>query len=217
MSESKKVFVHESSYVDEGCIIGEGTKIWHFSHIMSGCTIGANCNIGQNVVISPNVILGDNCKIQNNVSVYTGVRCESDVFLGPSMVFTNVINPRAAVSRKDEYKPTILKRGSSVGANATIVCGHTLGEYCLIGAGSVVTKDVLPFALMVGNPARRIGWVSRHGEKLTFDADGRATCPATGEKYLLKDGEVKVICQHVPTEDEKSESPSDQYRVDYLA
>ncbi len=158
-------FVHESSYVDEGCQIGKGTKIWHFSHIMSGCVIGENCNIGQNVVISPNVVLGRNCKIQNNVSVYTGVQCEDDVFLGPSMVFTNVINPRAAVSRKDEYKPTILKRGASVGANATIVCGHTLGEYCLIGAGSVVTKDVPAYALMVGNPARQIGWVNALGDK----------------------------------------------------
>ena len=186
-------FVHESSYVDEGCTIGRGTKIWHFSHVMSGCTIGEDCNIGQNVVISPDVVLGRNCKIQNNVSVYTGVRCEDDVFLGPSMVFTNVINPRAAVSRKSEYKPTILRRGASVGANATIVCGHELGEYCLIGAGSVVTKDVLPFALMVGNPARRIGWVSRNGEKITFDESGRATCPATGEKYLLENGSVRLI------------------------
>ena len=185
-------FVHESSYVDEGSQIGKGTKIWHFSHVMSGCVIGENCNIGQNVVISPDVVLGDNCKIQNNVSVYTGVRCEQDVFLGPSMVFTNVINPRAAVSRKDEYRQTLLKRGCSVGANATIVCGHTLGEYCLIGAGSVVTKDVPAFALMVGNPARRIGWVSRHGEKLQFDAEGRATCPATGESYKLTDGLVTL-------------------------
>ena len=162
----KDFFVHESSYVDEGCTIGKGTKIWHFSHIMSGCTIGENCNIGQNVVISPDVVLGRNCKIQNNVSVYTGVRCEDDVFLGPSMVFTNVINPRAAVSRKDEYKPTIIRRGASVGANATIVCGHELGEYCLIGAGSVVTKDVPAYALKVGNPARQIGWVNAHGDKV---------------------------------------------------
>lgn len=184
-------FVHESSYVDEGCNIGRGTKIWHFSHIMSGCRIGEDCNIGQNVVISPDVVLGRNCKIQNNVSVYTGVRCEDDVFLGPSMVFTNVINPRAAVSRKAEYRPTILKQGASVGANATIVCGHTLGEYCLIGAGSVVTKDVPAYALMVGNPARRIGWVSRNGERLTFDEQGLATCPATGERYRLKDGVVQ--------------------------
>ena len=150
-------FVHESSYVDEGCQIGKGTKIWHFSHIMSGCVIGENCNIGQNVVISPDVVLGRNCKIQNNVSVYTGVRCEDDVFLGPSMVFTNVINPRAAVSRKDEYKPTILKRGASVGANATIVCGHTIGRHALVGAGAVVTKDVPDYAIVAGVPAKVIG------------------------------------------------------------
>lgn len=186
-------FVHESSYVDEGCQIGKGTKIWHFSHIMSGCTIGEDCNIGQNVVISPDVVLGRNCKIQNNVSVYTGVRCEDDVFLGPSMVFTNVINPRSAVSRKSEYKQTIIRRGASVGANATIVCGHELGEYCLIGAGSVVTKDVPAYALMVGNPAKRIGWVSRHGEKLQFDESGLAVCPATGEKYKLTDNKVTLL------------------------
>ncbi len=186
-------FVHESSYVDEGCQIGKGTKIWHFSHIMADCTIGEDCNIGQNVVISPGVVLGRNCKIQNNVSVYTGVRCEDDVFLGPSMVFTNVINPRSAVSRKSEYRETVIRKGASVGANATIVCGHELGEYCLIGAGSVVTKDVPPFALMVGNPARQIGWVSRHGEKLHFDAVGYATCPATGERYMLQNNEVKLV------------------------
>lgn len=180
--------IHPSAFVDEGCTIGEGTTVWHFSHIMQGCTIGENCNIGQNVVISPGVVLGRNCKIQNNVSVYTGVRCEDDVFLGPSMVFTNVINPRAHVSRKHEYRDTIIHRGASVGANATIVCGHTLGEYCLIGAGSVVTRDVLPYALMVGNPARRIGWVSRYGEKLHFNESGIALCPATGEKYILSDG-----------------------------
>lgn len=185
-------FVHESSYVDEGCRIGKGTKIWHFSHVMSGCTIGEDCNIGQNVVISPDVVLGRNCKIQNNVSVYTGVRCEDDVFLGPSMVFTNVLNPRSAVSRKAEYRETIIERGASVGANATIVCGHRLGAYCLIGAGSVVTKDVPPFALMVGNPARRIGWVSRHGEKLNFNAVGVAICPATGDHYRLQDGAVTL-------------------------
>ena len=185
-------FVHESSYIDEGCRIGKGTKIWHFSHVMSGCTIGEDCNIGQNVVISPDVVLGKNCKIQYNVSVYTGVRCEDDVFLGPSMVFTNVINPRAAVSRKTEYRETIIERGASVGANATIVCGRRLGAYCLIGAGSVVTKDVPPFALMVGNPARRIGWVSRHGEKLNFNAEGIAICPATGDHYRLQDGAVTL-------------------------
>lgn len=186
-------FVHDSSYVDEGCCIGKGTKIWHFSHVMSGCTIGEDCNIGQNVVISPDVVIGRNCKIQNNVSVYTGVRCADDVFLGPSMVFTNVINPRAAVSRKSEYRETIIERGASVGANATIVCGHRLGAYCLIGAGSVVTKDVPAFALMVGNPAKRIGWVSRYGEKLHFDKDNIAICPATGEKYQLADGLVSLI------------------------
>lgn len=186
-------FKHESAYVDEGCTIGAGTKIWHFSHIMSGCTIGGQCNIGQNVVISPDVVLGRNCKIQNNVSVYTGVCCEDDVFLGPSMVFTNVINPRSHVSRKSEYRPTLIKRGASVGANATIVCGHTLGEYCLIGAGSVVTKDVPAYALMVGNPARRVGWVSRYGEKLSFGADGIAVCPATGEKYKLENNIVTLL------------------------
>ncbi len=191
--DSAEYYVHPSSYIDEGCSIGRGTKIWHFSHVMSGCVIGEDCNIGQNVVISPQVVLGRNCKIQNNVSVYTGVRCEDDVFLGPSMVFTNVINPRAAVSRKAEYRETILHQGASVGANATIVCGHSLGAYCLIGAGSVVTKDVPDYALMVGNPARQIGWVSRHGEKLRFNADGIAICPATGEHYQLADGRVVLI------------------------
>ena len=213
----EQVFIHESAYVDADCQIGAGTKVWHFSHLMRGCHLGENCNIGQNVVIAEGVTLGRGCKVQNNVSIYQGVTCEDEVFLGPSMVFTNVLNPRAAVSRKSEYRPTLLKKGTTVGANATIVCGHTLGEYCLIGAGSVVTKDVLPFALMVGNPARRIGWVSRHGEKLQFDADGRAVCPATGEKYLLQDGTVKVICQDVPTDEEKPDSPTDHYRVDYLA
>lgn len=187
------VFVHESSYVDDNCVIGKGTKIWHFSHIMSGCQIGEDCNIGQNVVVSPSVVLGRNCKVQNNVSIYTGVRCGDDVFLGPSMVFTNVINPRSAVSRKDEYKDTLIGRGASVGANATIVCGNSLGEYCMIGAGSVVTKDVPAFALMVGNPARRVGWVSRHGEKLHFDEVGFATCPATGEKYQLVNDKCQLV------------------------
>lgn len=189
----KDYYVHESSYIDEGCEIGKGTHIWHFSHVMSGCRIGERCNIGQNVVISPDVVLGNNVKIQNNVSVYTGVICEDDVFLGPSMVFTNVINPRSHVSRKNEYRQTLIHRGASVGANATIVCGHEIGEYALIGAGSVVTKDVKPYALMVGNPARRIGWVSRYGEKLHFDEKGLATCPATGEKYELKNDEVRLI------------------------
>ncbi|MCM1034597.1 MAG: N-acetyltransferase [Paludibacter sp.] len=186
-------FVHESSYVDEGCQIGNGTKIWHFSHIMARCVIGEECNIGQNVVISPDVVLGRNVKIQNNVSVYTGVRCEDDVFLGPSMVFTNVVNPRSHVSRKSEYRLTVIRRGASVGANATIVCGHEIGEYALIGAGSVVTKDVPPYALMVGNPARRIGWVSRYGEKLDFSEEGLAVCRATGEQYRLINDRVQLI------------------------
>ena len=186
-------FKHESAYVDEGCHIGLGTKIWHFSHIMSGCTIGRDCNIGQNVVVSPDVTLGNNVKIQNNLSVYTGVICEDDVFLGPSMVFTNVINPRSHVSRKHEYKPTYLRKGASVGANATIVCGNEIGAYALIGAGSVITKDVKPYALMVGNPARQIGWVSEYGEKLSFDDSGKAVCPATGQIYQLTNDEVKRI------------------------
>ncbi|MBQ5523895.1 MAG: N-acetyltransferase [Paludibacteraceae bacterium] len=186
-------FKHESSYVDDGCIIGEGTKIWHFSHIMTGCRMGRNCNIGQNVVISPDVVLGNNVKIQNNVSVYTGVIAEDDVFMGPSMVFTNVINPRSHVSRKDEYKKTILKKGCSIGANATIVCGHTIGEYALIGAGTVVTKDVKPFALMVGNPARQLGWVSENGQKLHFNSEGLATCSATGQVYKLENGNVTRV------------------------
>lgn len=186
-------FKHESAYVDEGCVIGQGTKIWHFSHIMSNCIIGENCNIGQNVVISPEVKLGRNVKIQNNVSVYTGVICEDDVFLGPSMVFTNVINPRSAVSRKNEYKPTILRRGASVGANATIVCGNEIGEYALIGAGSVITKPVPAYALVVGNPARQIGWVSEYGHRLNFDEKGFAICPETGQKYKLNDNKVIKI------------------------
>lgn len=186
-------FKHESAYVDEGCVIGAGTKIWHFSHIMSNCIIGENCNIGQNVVVSPEVRLGRNVKIQNNVSVYTGVICEDDVFLGPSMVFTNVINPRSAVARKNEYKQTILRRGASVGANATIVCGNEIGEYALIGAGSVITKPVPPYALVVGNPARQIGWVSEYGHRLNFDENGFATCPETGQQYKLNDNKVIKI------------------------
>lgn len=186
-------FKHESSYIDNGCQIGEGTKIWHFSHIMSNCIIGKNCNIGQNVVISPDVRLGDNVKIQNNVSVYTGVICEDDVFLGPSMVFTNVVNPRSHVSRKNEYKQTIVRKGASIGANATIVCGNEIGEYALIGAGSVVTKNVKPYALMVGNPARQIGWVSENGQKLEFDENGIAICTETKQSYHLKNNIVKKI------------------------
>lgn len=188
-------FKHESAYIDEGVNIGKDTKIWHFSHIMTGCNIGEGCNIGQNVVISPNVVLGRNVKIQNNVSVYTGVICEDDVFLGPSMVFTNVINPRSHVNRKREYMPTILRKGSSVGANATIVCGNEIGEYALIGAGAVITKPVLPYALVVGNPARQIGWVSRYGHRLNFDKNGEAFCPETGERYKLVDGKVNLTSQ----------------------
>ena len=186
-------FAHESAIIDDGCAIGCGTKIWHFSHIMSGCTIGRDCNIGQNVVVSPQVVLGNNVKVQNNVSVYTGVTCEDDVFLGPSVVFTNVINPRSAIARKDQYRPTVVKRGASIGANATIVCGHTIGQYALIGAGAVVTKDVKPYALVVGNPARQTGWVSEYGHKLKFDSNCIAICPESGKRYKLTDGEVSEI------------------------
>ena len=186
-------FAHESAIIDDGCTIGCGTKIWHFSHIMSDCTIGRDCNIGQNVVVSPKVVLGNNVKVQNNVSVYTGVTCEDDVFLGPSAVFTNVINPRSAIARKDQYRPTVVKRGASIGANATIVCGNTIGQYALIGAGAVVTKDVKPYALVVGNPARQTGWVSEYGHKLKFDSNNIAVCPESGKRYKLTDGEVTEI------------------------
>jgi UDP-2-acetamido-3-amino-2,3-dideoxy-glucuronate N-acetyltransferase len=186
-------FAHESAVIDDGCSIGNGTKIWHFSHIMSNCTIGEKCNIGQNVVVSPNVILGNNVKIQNNVSLYTGVECEDDVFLGPSMVFTNVINPRSGVNRRDQYSKTIVRKGASIGANATIVCGHDIGEYAFIGAGAVVTKTVLPFALVVGNPARQIGWMSEFGHRLEFNTDGIATCPESKQEYKLDNGHVVRI------------------------
>ena len=177
---------HETAVIDEGCSIGEGTHIWHFSHLMTGCTVGKNCNIGQNVVIAPGVVLGDGVKVQNNVSIYTGVTCEDDVFLGPSCVFTNVINPRSAVSRKHEYMPTKVCKGASIGANATIVCGHTIGAYAMIGAGAVVISDIPAYALVVGNPSRRIGWVSEHGHRLHFDANGIAVCPETNERYLFQ-------------------------------
>jgi len=183
-------FSHETAVIDDNCSIGEGTKIWHFSHVMPNCTIGNKCNIGQNVVVSPDVILGNNVKVQNNVSIYTGVICEDDVFLGPSMVFTNVINPRSAVIRKDEYKKTIVKKGASIGANATIICGNNIGEYALIGAGSVVTKEVLPYALVVGNPSKQIGWISEFGHRLHFNDKGEATCSESNEKYLLKNNSV---------------------------
>ncbi|HAI76038.1 MAG TPA: N-acetyltransferase [Microscillaceae bacterium] len=186
-------FAHPSAVIDEGCTIGNGTKIWHFSHIMPRCMIGQNCNIGQNVVVSPEVTLGNNVKVQNNVSIYTGVICEDDVFLGPSMVFTNVINPRSAVVRKDQYKTTWVRRGASIGANATIVCGVEIGAFAFIGAGAVVTKNVPAFALVVGNPARQTGWMSELGHKLKFDADGKATCPESGEVYHLSAGQVKKM------------------------
>jgi UDP-2-acetamido-3-amino-2,3-dideoxy-glucuronate N-acetyltransferase len=189
----KNFFAHETAVIDEGCEIGEGTKIWHFSHIMPNAEIGVNCNIGQNVVISPNVVLGKNVKVQNNVSIYSGVICEDDVFLGPSMVFTNIINPRSAVVRRGEYVKTLVKKGASIGANATIVCGNDIGEYAFIGAGAVVTKQVLPYALVVGNPSKQIGWISEYGHRLEFDMTGVATCVESGEKYQLKDDKVEKI------------------------
>lgn len=189
----KKYFAHETAVIDDGCKIGKGTKIWHFSHIMTGSEIGENCNIGQNVVISPAVKLGNNVKVQNNVSVYTGVICEDDVFLGPSMVFTNVINPRSAVIRKDKYVTTVVEKGASIGANSTIICGNTIGSYSFIGAGAVVTKDVKPYALVVGNPARQTGWISEYGHKLSFDSTGIAVCPESNERYRLENGTVSKI------------------------
>jgi len=183
-------FAHETAVVDEGCVIGEGTKIWHFSHIMPNCELGERCNIGQNVVVSPDVKLGKNVKVQNNVSIYTGVICEDDVFLGPSMVFTNVINPRSAVNRKNEYAKTIVKKGASIGANATIVCGHDIGAFAFIGAGSVVTKTVPDYALVVGNPARQIGWMSEYGHRLEFNENGVAICPESQDQYKLENNQV---------------------------
>lgn len=186
-------FAHQTAVIDPDCHIGKGSKIWHFSHIMSNCSIGAQCNIGQNVVVSPQVILGRNVKVQNNVSIYTGVICEDDVFLGPSMVFTNVINPRSAVLRRDQYRQTIVKKGASIGANATIICGNNIGEYALIGAGSVITKEVPPFALVVGNPAKQIGWVSEYGHRLNFDDNGFATCSETKDTYQLLNNTVTKL------------------------
>jgi UDP-2-acetamido-3-amino-2,3-dideoxy-glucuronate N-acetyltransferase len=190
---SKEYYAHETALVDEGCTIGKGTKIWHFSHIMPDCTIGENCNIGQNVVVSPGVVLGNNVKIQNNVSIYTGVICEDDVFLGPSCVFTNVTNPRSAVNRRGQYAKTTVKKGASIGANATIVCGHDIGEYAFIGAGAVVTKNVPAYALLVGNPARQMGWMSEFGHRLSFNEGGIAVCPESGDKYELKNGTVNKL------------------------
>lgn len=184
---------HPSAVIDEGCIIGKGTKVWHFSHIMSNCTIGENCNIGQNVVISPAVIIGNNVKIQNNISIYTGVTCEDDVFLGPSMVFTNVNNPRSAINRRDQYSKTVVKKGASIGANATIVCGHDIGRFAFIGAGAVVTKNVPDYALVVGNPAKQMGWMSEYGHRLKFDGDGLATCPESKQQYKLSANRVSRI------------------------
>lgn len=191
--EENKFYSHPTAIIDEGCQIGAGTKIWHFSHIMPLCVLGENCNIGQNVVISPEVVLGNNVKVQNNVSIYTGVVCEDDVFLGPSMVFTNVTNPRSAVNRRGQYARTTVKKGASIGANATIVCGHDIGAYAFIGAGAVVTKTVPAYALVVGNPARQIGWMSEWGHRLDFDADGLAICPESGDKYQLRNREVSKI------------------------
>ena len=186
-------FHHETAVIDEGCKIGAGTRIWHFSHIMPNCVIGENCNLGQNVVISPGVVLGNKVKVQNNVSIYTGVICEDNVFLGPSMVFTNVINPRSAVNRRDQYEKTIVKEGATIGANATVVCGNPIGRFAFIGAGSVVTKEVTDYALVVGNPARQIGWMSEYGHRLQFDENGFATCPESQEKYRLQEGKVTKI------------------------
>ena len=190
MEKELDYFVHQTACIDEGAVIGEGTKIWHVSHIMTGAVIGKSCNIGQNVVISPEVVLGNNVKIQNNVSVYTGVVCEDDVFLGPSCVFTNVINPRSAVNRRGQYLKTKVGKGATIGANATIVCGHDIGEYAFIGAGAVVTKDVPPYALLVGNPAVQMGWMSEYGHKLEFNAGGTAVCPESGQCYHLENGKV---------------------------
>ena len=190
MDKNKAYYAHETAVIDEGCQIGAGTRIWHFSHLMGGCRIGEACNIGQNVVISPEVVLGNRVKVQNNVSLYTGVICEDDVFLGPSCVFTNVINPRSAFVRKDQYRPTHIGQGATIGANATVVCGHNIGEYAFIGAGAVVIEDIPPFAVVVGNPSRQIGWMSKSGGKLEFDSEGVAVCPLSGERYILREGAV---------------------------
>jgi len=187
---TNKFFAHETAIIDPGCSIGDGTKIWHFSHIMPNCIIGENCNIGQNVVISPEVVLGKNVKVQNNVSIYTGVICDDDVFLGPSMVFTNVINPRSAINRKNEYAKTHVGTGATIGANATIVCGNNIGKYAFVGAGAVITKEIPDYSLWVGNPAKQIGWMSEYGHKLIFNDKGKARCPESGDEYELKNGSV---------------------------
>jgi UDP-2-acetamido-3-amino-2,3-dideoxy-glucuronate N-acetyltransferase len=189
----QEFFAHETAVIDPGCRIGKGTRIWHFSHLMSGCVIGENCNIGQNVVVSPGVVLGRNVKVQNNVSIYTGVECEDEVFLGPSMVFTNIINPRSAVIRRDQYLKTLVRKGASIGANATIICGHEIGEYAFVGAGAVVTKPVAPYALVVGNPARHVGWMSEYGHRLEFDSHMIAVCPESGDRYRLEGKNVTKL------------------------
>ena len=192
-TEHKQYFAHETAVIDEGCEIGKGTKIWHFSHIMPDSKIGENCNIGQNVVVSPHVVLGKNVKVQNNVSIYTGVMCEDDVFLGPSMVFTNITNPRSAVVRRGKYEQTLVEKGASIGANATVVCGNKIGRYAFIGAGAVITKEVKPYALVVGNPAKQTGWMSEYGHRLYFDGEGVAACPESNEKYLLRNDMVTKV------------------------
>ena len=188
-----KPFIHETAVIDEPCSIGVGSKVWHFSHIMKDAVLGNDCNLGQNVVISPRVTLGNNVKVQNNVSIYTGVICEDDVFLGPSMVFTNIVNPRSAVERKNKYLKTLVQKGASIGANATVVCGNTIGSFAMVGAGAVITKDVANYALVVGNPAKQIGWVSEYGHRLEFDESGKATCDESGQEYLLENDEVTRI------------------------
>jgi UDP-2-acetamido-3-amino-2,3-dideoxy-glucuronate N-acetyltransferase len=192
MATEKTYFAHSTAVIDEGCVIGEGTKIWHFSHIMPNCKIGDNCNLGQNVVVSPEVTLGNNVKVQNNVSIYTGVQCEDDVFLGPSVVFTNVLNPRSAINRRDQYVKTVVRKGASIGANATIVCGHEIGMYAFIGAGAVVTKHVPAYALVVGNPAKQTGWISEYGHKLIFQ-NGMAVCSESKQQYKLENGIVRKL------------------------
>jgi UDP-2-acetamido-3-amino-2,3-dideoxy-glucuronate N-acetyltransferase len=189
-ADEKTYYAHETAVIDEGCTIGAGTRIWHFSHVMPGSIIGENCNLGQNVVVSPGVVLGRNVKVQNNVSIYTGVTCEDDVFLGPSMVFTNIINPRSAVVRKDMYVHTRVGKGATIGANATIICGNDIGPWAFIGAGAVITREVRPYALVTGNPARQTGWMSEYGHRLHFDSDGMAECPESGKRYRLADGRV---------------------------
>ncbi|MFN8310301.1 MAG: DapH/DapD/GlmU-related protein [Chitinophagales bacterium] len=191
--ENKEFYSHETAIIDQGCTIGKGTKIWHFTHVMPDCKLGENCNLGQNVVVSPGVVLGNNVKVQNNVSIYTGVTCDDDVFLGPSCVFTNVTNPRSAVNRRGQYAKTHVGKGASIGANATIVCGHNIGEYAFIGAGAVVTKNIPAYALVIGNPARQTGWMSEYGHQLKFDESGKATCPESGMQYQLKNGMVTKI------------------------